>query len=138
MSGFTLQEVVNDFDLASIRVKAGISQVCLVFVNSDSGEATTVVDNNYGDRNNLTVTLPIHLTKCELWHGGEALIAAVLKRVEPFGSWRLSAATILSTIHPKCLGEWGSLQSRSDRPNDDGQRKRHGEPGYEEPAYTPQ
>jgi hypothetical protein len=63
MSGFTLNEVINDFDLASIRMKAGISQVCLVFVNSDSGEATTVVDNNYGDRNNLTVILTIRPTK---------------------------------------------------------------------------
>jgi beta-glucosidase len=43
-----------------------VDGVCIAFVNSDSGEGYIVVDNNEGDRNNLT-----------LWHNGDALIANV-------------------------------------------------------------
>ena len=62
-SDFTLNVVLDDYDLKSIRTKAGISQICLAFVNSDSGEATSNVDGNYGDRNNLTVLPHTQATK---------------------------------------------------------------------------
>ena len=54
-SGTQLNVVLDDYNLRLIAEKAGLSQVCLVFVNSDSGEATSEVSGNYGDRNNLTV-----------------------------------------------------------------------------------
>lgn len=43
-----------------------VQGVCLVFVNSDSGEGYIAVDSNLGDRNNLT-----------LWQNGDALIDTV-------------------------------------------------------------
>lgn len=55
-SGFNLNVVLDDYDLTLVQNQAGVSEVCLVFVNSDSGEATSDVDGNYGDRNNLTVS----------------------------------------------------------------------------------
>jgi len=62
-SGFTLNQVLDDFDLQSISTTAAQSQVCIAFVNSDSGEATSIVDQNYGDRNNLTVKSYFNLTE---------------------------------------------------------------------------
>ena len=48
--------MISDSDLVSVGIQAGLSNVCLAFVNSDSGEATNNVDGNFGDRNNLTVS----------------------------------------------------------------------------------
>lgn len=43
-----------------------VQGVCLVFVNSNSGEGYIAVDSNLGDRNNLT-----------LWQNGDAVVEAV-------------------------------------------------------------
>ncbi|KAJ7625259.1 beta-glucosidase [Mycena polygramma] len=60
-----IDSVLNDFNLGQVNTVAQLADACLVFVNADSGEGYITVDNNAGDRNNIT-----------LWHGGEALIAA--------------------------------------------------------------
>ncbi|KAJ7182195.1 glycoside hydrolase superfamily [Mycena crocata] len=60
-----VEGVLNDFNLAQVTTVSSLADVCLVFVNADSGEGYITVGGNAGDRNNIT-----------LWHGGEALIAA--------------------------------------------------------------
>ncbi|EJU05081.1 hypothetical protein DACRYDRAFT_20627 [Dacryopinax primogenitus] len=60
-----LEGILNDYNYAAINTVAAQADICLVFANADSGEGYITVDNNAGDRNNLT-----------LWHGGEALINA--------------------------------------------------------------
>ncbi|KAF8522644.1 glycoside hydrolase superfamily [Hysterangium stoloniferum] len=59
-----IEVVLNDFNHAQVTSVSSQADVCLVFVNADSGEGYITVDGNAGDRNNLT-----------LWHGGEDLIS---------------------------------------------------------------
>ncbi|KAF8575983.1 glycoside hydrolase family 3 protein [Ramaria rubella] len=60
-----IEAVLDDFNYAQVTTVGAEADVCLVFVNADSGEGYITVDGNAGDRTNIT-----------LWHGGEALIAA--------------------------------------------------------------
>ncbi|KAL6304989.1 family 3 glycoside hydrolase [Sparassis latifolia] len=56
----------DDWDLEQAATRALDVEVAIVFVNSDSGEGYITVDNNAGDRQNLTA-----------WHQGDELILAV-------------------------------------------------------------
>ncbi|KAF7373134.1 Fn3-like domain-containing protein [Mycena sanguinolenta] len=58
-----IEGVLGDYNFANQTAIASLADTCLVFVNADSGEGYITVDENAGDRNNLT-----------LWKGGEALI----------------------------------------------------------------
>lgn len=58
-----ISSVFDDYNYASVNSTAAQADVCLVFVNADSGEGYITVDGNAGDRNNLT-----------LWHSGDQLI----------------------------------------------------------------
>jgi beta-glucosidase len=62
-SSAVVEGVQSDYDYTTIAAVAARSDVCLVFVNADSGEGYINVGGNQGDRNNLT-----------LWHNGETLI----------------------------------------------------------------
>lgn len=61
-----IQAITDDYAYTQISTLARQASVALVFVTSDSGEGYISVDNNEGDRNNLT-----------LWHDGERLIRNV-------------------------------------------------------------
>ena len=65
-AGGAYESIVDNYVLQQIQTLAGRASVALVFVNADSGEGYIAVDNNVGDRNNLT-----------LWHDGDALIQNV-------------------------------------------------------------
>lgn len=87
---------MDDYDLATASQIASSSDVCLVFVNANSGEDVATVEGNKGDRNNL-VSVPVYRSFLSafidnrdekaplidiailqnLWHNGEALIATV-------------------------------------------------------------
>lgn len=56
----------DNYNLSAAASLAAPASAALVFVTADSGEAYLSVDNNAGDRNNLT-----------LWDNGSSLIAAV-------------------------------------------------------------
>ncbi|TFY79508.1 hypothetical protein EWM64_g4509 [Hericium alpestre] len=58
-----IEGVLSDFNYAQVTSIATQADTCLVFANADSGEGYITVDNNAGDRQNLT-----------LWHGGDELI----------------------------------------------------------------
>lgn len=61
-----VQYVLNNYDVQLIDSTVAQAEVCLLFVNCDSGEGYIQVDSNYGDRNNLT-----------LWMRGDELINQV-------------------------------------------------------------
>ena len=64
--GGSYESVLDNYAASQIATLAGRASVAMVFVNSDSGEGYIDVDNNVGDRNNLT-----------LWHNGDDLVANV-------------------------------------------------------------
>ena len=49
-----MQYVLNNYDTAIIDSLAMQATAALVFINADSGEGCIEVDNNFGDRNNLS------------------------------------------------------------------------------------
>ncbi|KAF2842470.1 glycoside hydrolase family 3 protein [Patellaria atrata CBS 101060] len=61
-----LSSVTDNYAYPEIILQASQADQSIVFVNADSGEGYLVVDDNRGDRNNLT-----------LWHGGDDLIETV-------------------------------------------------------------
>ena len=64
------QSITNNSAFTQIDVLAKrvteVGGVCLVFANADSGEGFINIENNFGDRKNLT-----------LWQGADAMIANV-------------------------------------------------------------
>lgn len=53
----TVGSVLDDYAYTQIKQKAAGKGVCLEFINSCSSEGANSVEGNYGDRNNLTVSL---------------------------------------------------------------------------------
>ncbi|WVQ97414.1 hypothetical protein IAU59_004527 [Kwoniella sp. CBS 9459] len=66
LDGTTLEWWLNDFDTGSAAYWATGTEVAIVGINADSGEAYITYDGNEGDRNNLTA-----------WHNGDELVKAV-------------------------------------------------------------
>ena len=64
--GTLVQAVTNDYAYKQAKALASQASVAIVFVNANSGEGYISVDQNAGDRNNLT-----------LWRDGETLIKNV-------------------------------------------------------------
>ncbi|KAK5125392.1 hypothetical protein LTR85_000501 [Meristemomyces frigidus] len=69
-NGKSIEDVIDDYAYAQQNALArrvtDVGGACIVFVNADSGEGYIVVDDNEGDRNNLT-----------LWQNGDSLIRNV-------------------------------------------------------------
>ncbi|KAI0348700.1 beta-glucosidase [Trametopsis cervina] len=66
--GTTITSSLSDTDLNGAANAAAGKDVAFVFITADSGEGYLTVENNAGDRNDLSA-----------WHGGDALIAQVAK-----------------------------------------------------------
>ena len=64
--GSAYESIFDNYATSQIATLAGRASVAMVFVNADAGEGYIDVDNNVGDRNNLT-----------LWHDGDALVQNV-------------------------------------------------------------
>ncbi|GAB7353085.1 hypothetical protein MBLNU459_g3630t1 [Dothideomycetes sp. NU459] len=66
----SIEDVLDNYAYSQIQTLAQrvdeVNGAAIVFVNADSGEGYITVDNNEGDRNNLT-----------LWHDGDTLIQNV-------------------------------------------------------------
>ncbi|QSZ35750.1 hypothetical protein DSL72_006872 [Monilinia vaccinii-corymbosi] len=58
-----VRNVSNNYDFAAVAAAVDGASAAIVFANANSGEGYITVDNNVGDRNNLT-----------LWGNGDALI----------------------------------------------------------------
>ncbi|KAI9740238.1 MAG: hypothetical protein M1834_004816 [Cirrosporium novae-zelandiae] len=85
----TIAQTITD-NYAYDEITTLVSQVdaTLVFVNADAGEWYIVVDENYGDRNNLT-----------LWGGGEELIKNVTASCN-------NTIVIMHTPGPVLVSDW--------------------------------
>jgi beta-glucosidase len=62
-----IEGILNDSNLSQISTVASRADTCLVFVSADSGKGYITVEGNFDDRDDLN-----------LWHGGDALLAATL------------------------------------------------------------
>ncbi|KAJ3711748.1 glycoside hydrolase family 3 protein [Lentinula raphanica] len=78
----------DDFDLDRAGNMAIGQSVCLVFINSDSGEDYITVDGNEGDRKNLTA-----------WHGGDDLVLAVAAQNN-------NTMVVVHSVGPLILEPW--------------------------------
>ncbi|KAI0803083.1 cellulose-binding beta-glucosidase [Irpex lacteus] len=64
--GTTVTSSLSDTDLTGAASAAAGKDIAFVFITADSGEGYITVENNAGDRNDLSA-----------WHNGDALVAAV-------------------------------------------------------------
>ncbi|PHH61794.1 hypothetical protein CDD81_7958 [Ophiocordyceps australis] len=69
--------------------------VAIVFVTSDSGENTYIVEGNHGDRD---------ASGLFLWHGGDKLVQDVAKRYK-------NVIVVIHTVGPLVVEEWIDLPS---------------------------
>ena len=83
-----LQWWLNDWDLSGIPSIARHSDVCIVGVNSDSGEQYITVDGNEGDRNNLTA-----------WHNGDNVVLAA-------ANYCNNVVVVVHSVGPMIMEEW--------------------------------
>lgn len=80
--GTTFSNVSDNYDLTAIEAAVTGAEAAIVFANADSGEGYITVDNNEGDRNNLT-----------LWGNGDALISYV-------ASFNPNTIVVMHTVGP--------------------------------------
>lgn len=87
-----IQSVLDNYAYTQIETLAqqvnDVSGVAIVFVNADSGEGYITVDNNEGDRNNLT-----------LWHDGDTLIQNVTAICN-------NVIVVMHTVGPVLVDAW--------------------------------
>ncbi|KAL8292699.1 hypothetical protein RQP46_001311 [Phenoliferia psychrophenolica] len=82
-----VEGVLNDYAI-QVAAVARQADICLVFVNADSGEGYITVDGNAGDRNNLT-----------LWHSGDDLIKNVTSECS-------NTVVVMHTVGPVIMEKW--------------------------------
>lgn len=84
------ESITDNFATTQIQVLAGRASVAIVFVNADSGEGYINVDDNIGDRKNLT-----------LWQGGDTLVQNVSALCN-------NTIVVLHTVGPVLLANYSS------------------------------
>ena len=89
VEGDTVLEVITDPESGEeAQALAPLVDVAIVFVNANSGEGYLEVDDNIGDRNNLT-----------LWHRGDELIKNVSSQCN-------NTIVVMHTVGPVLVNEW--------------------------------
>ncbi|TFY68115.1 hypothetical protein EVJ58_g1194 [Rhodofomes roseus] len=88
IDGTSISNWYLDWNTDGVAAIANLSDVALVFVNSDSGEGYITVDGNLGDRNNLS-----------LWHNADNLINAV-------ASQNPNTIVIAHSVGPSIIEPW--------------------------------
>ena len=90
----SFEDVVDDsaYDQAAALARRvaqpGVGGACIVFANSDAGEGYITVDNNEGDRDNLT-----------LWHDSDTMIATVAGECD-------NTIVVMHTVGPVLVDAW--------------------------------
>jgi len=87
-NGGLVQDVSDNYNLGVQAALAQQASVCLVFANADAGEGYITVDNNTGDRNNLT-----------LWGNGENMILNVAKNCN-------NTIVVMHTVGAVLVADW--------------------------------
>lgn len=80
--------ISNNYADREMALIARQVDIALVFVNANSGEAVATFDDNYGDRNNLT-----------LWGDGDNLIKKVTSQCN-------NTVVVMHTVGPVLISEW--------------------------------
>ncbi|KAF9886936.1 hypothetical protein FE257_010677 [Aspergillus nanangensis] len=80
--------VTDNYDMKRIQAVAAQSSVSLVFVNADSGEGYITVDDNEGDRKNLT-----------LWQNGDNVIKTVTENCN-------NTVVVIHSVGPVLIDQW--------------------------------
>ncbi|RMZ85792.1 hypothetical protein DV737_g363, partial [Chaetothyriales sp. CBS 132003] len=83
-----IEAIISEEADTQVARLATISEVSLVFVNADSGEGYIVVDENYGDRRNLS-----------LWQEGDRLINNV-------SSYSNNTIVVIHSVGPVNVSAW--------------------------------
>ncbi|KAI9270672.1 glycoside hydrolase superfamily [Phascolomyces articulosus] len=83
-----ITSTLDDWDLENAAKIAADADIAFVFAKSDSGEMYIVVDDNPGDRNNLT-----------LWYNGENLIKAVADAND-------NTVVVIHSVGPIDMSSW--------------------------------
>ena len=90
----SIEDVIDDsaYDQAAALARRvtqpGVGGACIVFANSDAGEGYITVDNNEGDRDNLT-----------LWHNSDTMIATVAGECS-------NTIVVMHTVGPVLVDAW--------------------------------
>lgn len=91
-NGGSIESVTDNYAYSQIEALAQrvteVNGAAIVFVNADSGEGYITVDNNEGDRNNLT-----------LWHDGDTLIQNVSALCN-------NTIVVMHTVGPVLVNAW--------------------------------
>ncbi|KAH0559370.1 hypothetical protein GP486_004113 [Trichoglossum hirsutum] len=88
LDGSVLSSVTDNYAYSQINATVPMAEVAIVFVNADSGEDYISVDNNEGDRNNLT-----------LWVDGDKLVSTVAANNN-------NTIVVLHTVGPVIVESW--------------------------------
>src|SRR5579862_6505611 len=88
LDGTVVSSVTDNYAYYQINTTVSAAEVAIVFVNADSGEQYITVDNNMGDRNNLS-----------LWGNGDKLISAVAANNE-------NTVVVMHTVGPVLIESW--------------------------------
>lgn len=86
--GTILNWWLDDWNLSNASYWASVAEVAIVGINSDSGEGYITVDDNEGDRNNLTA-----------WNNGDELVKAV-------ASANNNTIVIVHSVGPMIIEDW--------------------------------
>ncbi|KAJ7367385.1 glycoside hydrolase family 3 protein [Mycena albidolilacea] len=86
--GSTVTSSLSDTDLAAAATVASGKDVALVFITADSGEGSSPVEGNAGDRNNL-----------QAWHNGDALVQQVAQS-------NLNTVVVVNSVGPIVVEAW--------------------------------
>ena len=84
----TTQTITDNYADSAIGLLANTSDVAIVFVGADSGENFVAIDDNYGDRKNLT-----------LWQDGDRLIGNV-------SSLNNNTILVIHSVGPVEIDKW--------------------------------
>jgi beta-glucosidase len=90
LDGSVLSSVTDNYAYLQINATVSRAEVAIVFVNADSGEEFISVDNNGGDRNNLT-----------LWMDGDKLVSTVAANNN-------NTIVVLHTVGPVIIESWAN------------------------------
>ncbi|KAE8314822.1 putative beta-glucosidase F [Aspergillus transmontanensis] len=82
-------------DTFPLGVTAGLDDIAIVFINSDSGENYITVDGNPGDRT---------LAGLNAWHNGDNLVKAAAEKFS-------NVVVVVHTVGPILMEEWIDLDS---------------------------
>ncbi|RPB29285.1 glycoside hydrolase family 3 protein [Terfezia boudieri ATCC MYA-4762] len=86
--GSKISAILNNTLLAEVESDSSKQDVCLVFINSDSGEGYITWDNNAGDRNDLYAQ-----------KGGDNLVLAAAKRCR-------NTVVVVHSVGPIIMEKW--------------------------------